>query len=123
MSNRGPRDAVFRYHGRSTHRPDRFAPGPGGLDWANQPDPFRRFEGCPVERLPVPTAGSPTWDGLFGGVDSAIKLRAQLSDGTQGTPGLAVAVDREALGRYAEAIAPAEPADLDGIIRALWSFG
>ena len=65
MSNRGPRDAVFRYHGRSTHRPERFAPGPGGLDWANQPDPFRTWAGAPTVELPL--AGddlTATWDDL-----------------------------------------------------------
>ena len=34
------------YHERSKHRLNRYAPGPGQLDWANQPDPFRRYEGA-----------------------------------------------------------------------------
>ncbi len=32
------------YHERSKHRLTRYAPGPGGLDWANQPDPFRYYQ-------------------------------------------------------------------------------
>lgn len=47
-------DAVNRYHELSKHHMDRYAPGPGGLDWANQPDPFRRFAQAPV--LPLPLA-------------------------------------------------------------------
>lgn len=41
------------YHERSKHRLDRYAPGPGGLDWANQPDPFRTFAGAPTVELPL----------------------------------------------------------------------
>ena len=37
------------YHERSKHRLDRYAPGPGQLDWANQPNPFRRYQG--TERI------------------------------------------------------------------------
>lgn len=44
--------ALFDYHERSKHRLDRYAPGPGGLDWANQPDPFRRYAGAQNVRLP-----------------------------------------------------------------------
>ena len=31
----------------------RYAAGPGELDWANQPDPFRRYAGAVLTRLPV----------------------------------------------------------------------
>ena len=48
-------EAVLRYHERSSHRPDRFAPGPGRLDWANQPEPFRSWAGAP--RIELPLAG------------------------------------------------------------------
>jgi SagB-type dehydrogenase family enzyme len=44
--------ALFDYHERSKHRLDRYAPGPGGLDWANQPDPFRQFGGTDTVKLP-----------------------------------------------------------------------
>ena len=46
-------EAVFRYHARTTHFPGRYAPGPGFLDWANQPEPFRSYAGAPVVELPV----------------------------------------------------------------------
>jgi len=48
-----PDYTLFDYHERSKHRLDRYAPGPGGLDWANQPDPFRRYEGSPLLELPL----------------------------------------------------------------------
>ena len=46
-------EAVMRYHERTKHHFNRFAPGPGQLDWANQPDPFRRYAGAALVRLPV----------------------------------------------------------------------
>ena len=46
-------ETVLRYHERTKHRFNRYAPGPGKLDWVNQPDPFRRFEGAPLVRLPL----------------------------------------------------------------------
>ncbi len=39
--------AILEYHERSKHRLRRYAPGPGTLDWANQPDPFRVYPGAP----------------------------------------------------------------------------
>jgi SagB-type dehydrogenase family enzyme len=45
--------AVRAYHQRTKHLPDRFAPGPGNMDWANQPDPFRRFAGARLIELPL----------------------------------------------------------------------
>ncbi|MBK7541823.1 MAG: SagB/ThcOx family dehydrogenase [Candidatus Competibacteraceae bacterium] len=44
---------VIAYHQASKHHLDHYAPGPGGLDWANQPDPFRRFAGAPQLELPL----------------------------------------------------------------------
>ena len=49
-----PDNALTAYHERSKHRLEHYAPGPGRLDWANQPDPFRTFEGAP--RFPLPLA-------------------------------------------------------------------
>ena len=46
-------ETVLRYHERTKHHFHRFAAGPGGLDWANQPDPFRRYAGAPLTRLPI----------------------------------------------------------------------
>jgi SagB-type dehydrogenase family enzyme len=44
---------IIAYHDRTKHHPDRYARGPGGLDWATQPNPFRRFDGSTVLRLPL----------------------------------------------------------------------
>ena len=46
-------DDIIAYHDRTKHHPERYALGPGGLDWATQPNPFRRFAGSPVLNLPV----------------------------------------------------------------------
>ncbi|MFM0052882.1 SagB/ThcOx family dehydrogenase [Caballeronia grimmiae] len=45
--------ALLDYHERSKHRLSGYAPGPGGLDWATQPDPFRVFHGTPRVGLPL----------------------------------------------------------------------
>lgn len=43
---------ALRYHDQTKHRFDRFARSLGYLDWATQPDPFRRYSGAPVLHLP-----------------------------------------------------------------------
>ncbi len=45
---------VSQYHQRTKHRFNRYAKGPETLDWDDQPDPFRRFEGCEIVSLPSP---------------------------------------------------------------------
>jgi len=44
---------IIAYHERTKHHPERYANGPHGLDWASQPNPFRRFNGAPLLRLPL----------------------------------------------------------------------
>ncbi len=44
---------ILEYHERSKHQLRRYAPGPGYLDWANQPDPFRTYAGAPRVTLPL----------------------------------------------------------------------
>lgn len=39
-------DAVFSYHRRTKHHFDRLARSLGRLDWANQPEPYRRYPGA-----------------------------------------------------------------------------
>ncbi len=57
---------VRRYHALSKHNPRQYAPGPGGLDWANQPNPFRRFKGSAVVPLPLVSGeGMLAYDHLF----------------------------------------------------------
>ncbi len=57
---------VRAYHQRTKHLPGRFAAGPGYMDWANQPDPFRRFSGARIIGLPlVADDRTPPYDALF----------------------------------------------------------
>ncbi len=54
---------VFQYHALSKHGYNAYAPGPGYMDWANQPNPFRRFG--EVKTLPLFLIGnseSPDYD-------------------------------------------------------------
>jgi SagB-type dehydrogenase family enzyme len=44
--------AIVAYHEESKHRVGRMAPSLGYMDWANQPEPFRRYKGC--ETIPLP---------------------------------------------------------------------
>lgn len=49
-------DALSRvraYHHRTKHGFGRYAASPGFMDWATQPDPFRRFKGAPRCLLPL----------------------------------------------------------------------
>lgn len=62
-------ETVMRYHERTKHRFNRYAPGPGALDWANQPNPFRRYADAPLVQLPRLGANeaplSPRYDDLY----------------------------------------------------------
>ena len=43
---------VHAYHQRTKHHLDRYAAGPGSLDWDAQPDAFRRWQGTRTYPLP-----------------------------------------------------------------------
>ncbi len=64
-----PIDRVIRYHIQTKHHFNRYARSLGYLDWANQPDPFRRFEGAPLIPLPLLKSGdepaSPSYDAIY----------------------------------------------------------
>lgn len=47
-----PLKVVMRYHEETKHHFFRYARSLGYMDWANQPDPFRRYEGSPLIPLP-----------------------------------------------------------------------
>jgi SagB-type dehydrogenase family enzyme len=60
-----PVEIVRWYHQRTKHHLRRYAPGPGYLDWATQPDPFRTFTGAPTVPLPLVADGrTPTYADL-----------------------------------------------------------
>jgi len=54
---------VVAYHERTKHHYHRYAVALGYMDWAKQPDPFRRYDGAPLVCLPFPDAGRalPYW--------------------------------------------------------------
>ncbi|NQD93683.1 SagB/ThcOx family dehydrogenase, partial [Pseudomonas sp. CrR25] len=59
-------EQVRAYHQLSKHQPQRFAPGPGQLDWATQPAPFRRYAGARlIELYQRPLEESPGYDAVF----------------------------------------------------------
>ena len=64
-----PVDRVIHYHIRTKHHFNRYARSLGFLDWVNQPDPFRRFEGAQLFPLPLLKADvdpvSPAYDAIY----------------------------------------------------------
>jgi SagB-type dehydrogenase family enzyme len=65
---RAPLEATLAYHERTKHWPFRYAASLGYMDWATQPDPFRRFAGAPLLPLDfVPLGPQPSYDDVFAG--------------------------------------------------------
>jgi SagB-type dehydrogenase family enzyme len=64
-----PIDRVIRYHIQTKHHFNRYARALGYLDWANQPDPFRRFAGASLVSLPLlrpeEEPVSPPYDSIY----------------------------------------------------------
>ena len=54
-----PEKLVIAYHERTKHHFHRYAAALGYMDWATQPDPFRRYAGADLVRLPLPEADRP----------------------------------------------------------------
>ncbi|MHC3995493.1 SagB/ThcOx family dehydrogenase [Thiomicrolovo sp. ZZH C-3] len=48
-------ETIFEYHERTKHHPNRYAASLGYMDWATQPDPYRRFDGAEAIILPLPS--------------------------------------------------------------------
>jgi SagB-type dehydrogenase family enzyme len=48
-------EEILRYHEATKHHPERYARSLGYMDWANQPAPFRFYEGVPALPLPLLT--------------------------------------------------------------------
>lgn len=75
-------EGVVAYHLATRHDFHRYARGPYDLDWATQPDPFRRYLGAPLiplDRVPIETG--PAYSAVFGSgqVEPAALDRASLS--------------------------------------------
>ena len=54
-----PEEQVIAYHERTKHHFHRYAASLGSMDWATQPDPFRRYAGADLVRLLLPKPGRP----------------------------------------------------------------
>ena len=56
-------ELVVAYHERTKHHFHRFAASVGYMDWATQPDPFRRYDGASLVCLAFPEMGQalPYW--------------------------------------------------------------
>ncbi len=54
-----PEELVIAYHERTKHLFHRYAASLGSMDWATQPDPFRRYPGADLVRLALPKPGRP----------------------------------------------------------------
>jgi SagB-type dehydrogenase family enzyme len=57
---------TLAYHERTKHYPGRYARSLGHMDWATQPDPFRRYAGAPLLPLDlVPAGENPRYEPAF----------------------------------------------------------
>src|SRR6188508_2322346 len=69
IASSDPVGSIINYHVQTKHHFARYARSLGYLDWANQPDPFRRYEGAALFALPrlkpedVPA--SPLYEDLY----------------------------------------------------------
>ncbi len=55
--SRSAGEVVVAYHERTKHHFHRYAASSGHMDWATQPNPFRRYAGAPLVRLPLLVEG------------------------------------------------------------------
>jgi SagB-type dehydrogenase family enzyme len=63
--------AIRDYHERTQHHRHRFAAAMGYLDWANQPDPYRRYDNATRHELPLSAPdGEPRYPALFAPPDA-----------------------------------------------------
>ncbi len=59
-------EVVFAYHERTKHHFNRYARSLGYMDWANQPNPFRYYEGALQTKLDVHRQSRPLpYDRLY----------------------------------------------------------
>ena len=78
-----PLEVVMQYHQETKHHFSRYARSLGYMDWANQPDPFRRYEGSPLSALPLLKPDdaplSPLYEDLYRGgviVSAPVSVRS-----------------------------------------------
>ena len=66
--------AIFHYHNLTKPQFNAYAKAPEFLDWAEQPNPFRRFSGCETFELPLLKAELSC---LFSALDCPTNINAQ----------------------------------------------
>ena len=52
MNTKNHSQSVIEYHERTKHLPNRPASSSGYLDWSNEPNPFRSYEGTNTLKFP-----------------------------------------------------------------------
>lgn len=65
------------YHQQTKHHFFRYARALGYMDWANQPDPFRRFAGAALHRLPLLSPADEPVSSVYDDVFSGEAITAQ----------------------------------------------
>lgn len=58
-------DIVSHYHNQTKHHFGRYARSLGYLDWSTQPDPFRRYAGTPLIKLPFMAASEVVYADIY----------------------------------------------------------
>ena len=68
-------EAVYLYHDRTKHHVGRYARALGYMDWASQPNPFRRFESAQLIPLPLPRIeAEPTYDAILAAAPTPARI-------------------------------------------------
>lgn len=73
---------VVKYHHQTKHAVNAYARGPHGLDWANQPNPFRSFVSAPLLPLPQTLTSTPTTDPSYSSLFLSLPPPSPLSAAT-----------------------------------------
>jgi hypothetical protein len=74
---------ALAYHRRTKHHPHRYAASTGWLDWDNQPDPFRTYEGAPRLALGLAADGVATrYADLYAATDGQEAVAPRALDAT-----------------------------------------
>lgn len=59
-------ETVIAYHEATKHRFEKYARGPGRMDWSTQPEAFRCYAGAPRIQLDIdPPGDDPSYDSVF----------------------------------------------------------
>lgn len=77
VASTDPVEQVIRYHVQTKHHYNRYARSLGFLDWVNQPDPFRRFEGAELIPLPLLKPEEEPASPLYGAIYESGAVPAQ----------------------------------------------